>query len=787
MKTIKFKPIIFLLFLCIVFFYKIFANSDHTLYPALDNIYSSSQEKSLFSYSVYTHRDLPLWNPYVFSGSPFVGNPTSAMFYPLNILFLLFQANLSFSYMFALDVFLIGLFTYVYCRAIKMDKFGSLISAITIMFSGPLITMVFPGHLQNFNTFIWFPLALLFAELMIIKKSLTFSMLLGITIAFMLIAGIIQIAIYEIISLIIYFTLRSAFEIKSLPTAIKLAFLLGISFLTGVSIAAIQLMPGIEFSSLSERGDGLSYIFASDFSVNPRQVISSIFPYFFGSPINSTYWGKGNFWESTLYVGILPLFFAISSIILRRNRYVLIFSIIGIVALIYSFGKYGPIFPFLYGHIPGFDHFRVAGRFRYVYVFSLSILAGFGINFLLYNFKNKLKHLFLKFSVTIPAIILTFIIFLLFLAPSKFNVSVYEKYVLRNSFAMGINHTTLYNQTKADIIVFLTIILALYLAIVLKTKKIIGLNQLKVFIVFVCILDLWLFGSRFIATKNIKEIYKPTPIINRLISNGPIYRVFDMGGDYIPLLGEYKIESITGVHPLYLKDYRDFIWSIGKHANTPYESSFQINEIFHPIFLNLLNVKYVISNNKISLHGFSEVLNSNSTVTYGIQPNLTRYLYENSNSLPRAYIVPNAVVVPDKKKILNLLSNNGFNSKKYILLEKKSLNIQLENNSSFEEINVDRSSFNKIHLSVKMKGSGFLVLSEIAYPGWKAFINKKEVEILKANNILRSIYLTSGLHNVDFIYDPDSYTVGKYISLTALSAISMFFIIKGLIAFVNRN
>ncbi|MDO8660113.1 MAG: YfhO family protein [Candidatus Parcubacteria bacterium] len=774
MKITKVKALLILFILAHIFFYKIFS-FDQTVYPALDNLYSSSPEKSLFSYSIFTYKSLPLWNPYVFSGSPFLGNPTAAMFYPLNILFVLFQVNFAFGYMFVLDSFLIGSFTYLYSRTVKIDQYGSLISGITIMFSSPLITMVYPGHLQNFNTFIWFPLALLFLELMISRIKILFSLLLGITISLMLTAGIPQIAIYEIIALTIYFVLRSLFEIKSFNLALKLIFLLCLSFLAGILLSSVQLLPSIEFFGLSQRGNGLNYAFSSDFSINPRQIISVIFPYFFGSPINGSYWAKGNFWESTLYIGIFPLIFALLAVLFKKSRYVFIFSVLGLFALIYSLGKYGPIFPFFYHHIPGFDSFRVVGRFRYIYVFSLSILAGIGVNFLLNKFKNRIQHFFLKFSILIPIMIIISATFLLYFDTNKTNIYIYEKYVLRNSFAVGINHSILYEQTKKDIIFFLLITLSLYTAITLKRKKIISLNQLKIFIIFAIILDLWLFGSRFINTKNIKDIYRSTPILNKIIEDKSTYRVFDMEGAYIPLLSQYKVENITGVDPLYLKDYRDFLWSIGNHAEMLYESSLQITDISKPIILNLLNVKYVIANKKIIVDGLSEISSSNSTIEYAPKPNSLQYLYKNAELLPRAYIVPNAIV-SDKQKVLDLLLDKNFDPKKYIILEKQPAGVPLTNNSSFKQIDMFNPSFNRKSLKINMSDSGFLVLSEIAYPGWKAFDNNKEIEILKADYILRSLYLKPGYHDVEFIYNPDSYRVGMIISSITLLSYAVFFI-----------
>ena len=158
-------------------------------------------------------------------------------------------------------------------------------------------------------------------------------------------------------------------------------------------------------------------------------------------------------------------------------------------------------------------------------------------------------------------------------------------------------------------------------------------------------------------------------------------------------------------------------------------------------------------------------------------------MYQNTNTLPRAYIVPNAIVLP-KDKILDKLKDVNFDVRKQIILQKKP-NINLKNNSSFKEVKITHREPNKIQLETTLKESGFLVFSEIDYPGWKAYDNGKKLEIYNANYILRSIYLTQGDHNISLIYDPSSFKVGIAISsLTLLLSIAFLFY-KGVFRLVD--
>ncbi len=745
-----YKYYLLFLFLPLIFFGKVIFDQNYMLYPSQDIISIFSQEKNLFQDSIKTSGAFPFWNPYIFSGSPFLGNPTSAMFYPINLLFLIFPVDSVFSYVFMIDTILIGVFTYLFAKSIKLDNFSSFLSAITIMFSGPILTLIFPGHLVNFDTFIWFPLILLIYEKAIKKQKIIYAIIVAFPIALTLFAGASQIAVFSLLSAFIYFSLRTITNLPKINKSLYLRKTFVIFFLSiiiGFLLAAIQIIPTSEFSKLSARSDGLNYGFASDFSLHPKQVISFIFPYFFGNPANGTYWGKGNFWSLNGYIGILPLLLTAIALLIKPKRLSIIFLILGLFALLFSFGKYSFVFPFFFKYVPQFDSFRAPARFLYVYVFSFSILAGIGVNSFIQKTSISKKYL----SKIFIAILTTSIIFLItsILLIFNKNLQIYEKYILNNSYAVGINHLRLYFQFTNDIIMFSLVLLIFAISLFLRIKNKKSTNIFKTLLILIILSDLWFFSSKFISVRKINEVYTIPNLIRIIKNDKESFRIFDKKNLYLPVTERNKIENITGVHSLYIKDYRDFVWAIGDHENKPYESFFQIKKIQHTIFLNLLNVKYIIENNE---------------------------LIKNADFLPRAYVVPNAIILP-KQEIFSKLKNKDFDPKKQIILQKNP-GVNLTNFSSFKEVKIYHKEPNKIKLKTSLDAPGFLVLSEIDYPGWKAYDNDKELEIFNADYILRSVYLTKGSHKISFTYEPTSYTVGRNISILTLLLCFLFLIIK---------
>jgi len=86
-----------------------------------------------------------------------------------------------------------------------------------------------------------------------------------------------------------------------------------------LGIISIQLLPFLEYLSLSTRNlvDSERYF---SWSVLPTNLIGFIFPDFFGQPSKNLFWGRGNYQEFTVYIGVIPFILAIWAIINLRKK-----------------------------------------------------------------------------------------------------------------------------------------------------------------------------------------------------------------------------------------------------------------------------------------------------------------------------------------------------------------------------------------------------------------------------------------------------------------------------------
>ena len=108
-------------------------------------------------------------------------------------------------------------------------------------------------------------------------------------------------------------------------------------------------------------------------------------------------------------------------------------------------------------------------------------------------------------------------------------------------------------------------------------------------------------------------------------------------------------------------------------------------------------------------------------------------------------------------------------SKKICVENKSSLNYRKSTDTEInDKVEILKYTDGKIEISCKSDEDGFLVLNDLYYPGWRAFVDGKETPIYKTDYILRSIYLETGVHNVTFIYRPRSIIYGTLISVCSL-------------------
>ena len=307
---INFWPYIILLILTLFYF-------RHVLFLKPDQIiYGGDVNDQFFywkSYLVESVRSgiIPFWSPYSFSGTPFLAHPSSAAFYPFNLIFFFFPLNYAFMIYFLIHIFLASVFMY-YIASKSLDKFSSLISSIVFAFSGLFAARIYAGHLDIISSLIWIPLVFGFMHEAYLKYSKKAAVLAVLSLVMQILAGYQFVVILTLELLTIYTFLHLLFNferkkiILQLTRAMKILLLIFISF----GISAVQILPSIQFVNHSIRANGLPYSVAGWGSASLESLKLFFNPLIFGNPFPEGYSYAGpapNYFELIYYLGRLPL------------------------------------------------------------------------------------------------------------------------------------------------------------------------------------------------------------------------------------------------------------------------------------------------------------------------------------------------------------------------------------------------------------------------------------------------------------------------------------------------
>ena len=99
----------------------------------------------------------------------------------------------------------------------------------------------------------------------------------------------------------------------------------------------------------------------------------------------------------------------------------------------------------------------------------------------------------------------------------------------------------------------------------------------------------------------------------------------------------------------------------------------------------------------------------------------------------------------------------------------------LSENSEQDDIEIISHTATSVTIKCTMKSNGLLILSDLFYPGWHAYVNGEKTHIWRTNDVMRGIYLNEGSYEIEFSYKPLPLYIGCLISLfTLLSYIIAF-------------
>lgn len=715
---------------------------------------------------VLSHSTIPLWNPYQFSGTPVFANIQASMFYPLGFLFYLIPTEPAYECTIILHCALGAIFMYAFARDLSLNRAGAFLAAVIFSYNGFFMGHVYAGHLTFVQSYIWIPLIFLYLHKFVNTLHVKHAVFAGIFLGIQILAGFPQTTFYTILAVILFMTLQLAVWLKhgKLDSVFRLACGMVLMVLSGLSLAAIQILPTYEFMQLSSRSGGVSYEFATIDSFDPLNFVTFLIPNFFGNPVNSTYWKSTEvwqFWELGAYAGIGPLLLLGCVGKGAKARQVRRFLVLALLlSLFLSLGQYNPVYRSIY-HLPGFHHFRIPAQILYLYIFSLSILAGMGLENI-----SELESYSISYKIILGLGGLCFaaLIAMVLFGPSLFFSYVF-KIIGRPEFSPDLM-TRLHAIVKVSVFTGAGFFVLAAGLIHLVHKHRSRRSWAIAILLAVMTFDLWAFSNPLIKTTERGPDQKKMDLINVLNGDPQIHRVVAMSDSRVPNDGLlYRYQDIQGYDPLILKRYLSYI---NRSQNTPQCSEAVNVEHVRDLdnhLIRMLNVKYAISNHS--------------------------GLLKTADPLPRTYIVHKAITL-SSTRLLDFMMSDDFDPRQVVVFEDPQQkgafslspraalgtvgNTKPESamSDATEHCEIRTYGNEEIDLSVTMNDGGYLVLSEINYPGWVAYVNGRKKQLLTGNYLFRVLPLPNGHHDIVIRFEPTSFKLGMIITAVTVFFFALF-------------
>jgi hypothetical protein len=707
----------------------------------------------------------PLWDPYLFGGLPYIAAMHGDIFYPTFLLRMILPTDVAMTWGFIIHVFLSGLFTYGFLRAIGYSFYGALVGGIAYMMSGQIASYVSPGHDGKLFVSALFPLALWMLHLGFRQgKNWSWG-------AFALIIGLCvlsphpQLLQYTLLSAGAYslFLAFTSLDGLKLPrdVAIKRLGAALLAVILGLAVGAVQYLPVREYVKWSPRAGGFGdYDTATSYAWPPEEVLNAYLPQFSG--MLDHYWGRNLIHLHSDYVGVVVLVLAGAAFLGLRTdphrKQIIFWSVALLVTFLWSLGGATPFYHIPYALVPGTKFFRAPATIFFVGTLALAILACAGTERFL-QLRVSRKYLL---GWAIGGLVIAL------LASVGALTSIAESFAdTRAVDRVQANNTALVLGAWRSF-AFVLLVLGLWFA---YTRGRISNTVAAWALAALMAVDLWTIEHVYwMFMSPAKVIYASDPIVEILKKDPQPVRVLpfqirDTQQRDVFLTGDglmsHRIRSSLGYHGNQIGRYNDLLGITSRE-----------NRLFVPNVLQLTNTRYFLTNiPELPFVG-------NTTLVKGPVVNASGdsvYLYRLNAENPYSWVTPVAVKAPDDQVLATIL-NSRFDITRAALFDTSANVTVAQGVQSLPGPLAIKTSVRhyepgkvQIDLSAPAPEGASLVVSENYYPGWLASVDGKPARLGRADYSMIGVELPMGARSVELNFTSPTYEKGKTITWLAIA------------------
>lgn len=800
----------FLLFICISFMYftpiiegkqLIGHDTESWLYMAKETMDYNS-----------THNDVTLWTNSMFGGMPTyqisMTQPFNLIKYVEDVIHI-FPGQIG-----NLMLYLIGF--YILLLAFRVNPWLAMVGAIAFSFASYNFIIMVAGHNSKAITIAYMAPLIGSVFLAFRDQRLLGSLLTAFFLSLAVRANHVQILYYTVIILIFLALVELIFSIKEkeITSFLKTSGLLLAAAAIAVGMNATSLLTTNEYGKATMRGDsngltvdsqnsqhGLNRDYITQWSYGIGETMTLLIPDFKGGASASNlssdsetgkklaalgapdvdkilkenqfplYWGTQPGTSGPVYIGAIICFLFVLGLFLvdKRTKWWLLPMIILTVML--SWGRnFMWLTDIFINYVPLYNKFRTVSMMLVATGFGMTLMAILALKEVFAEKTDKQK---LIKPVMISAAIVGGIALIFALIPSlagNFTAAADAQFQGNNAFLKETLPLDRADMLRSDALRSLAFVIASAGLIWLYAKNFLKLKLAYVLFGILILFDLVPVAKRYLNNDNFKRprrvetLIEPTAADNIILQDKSQFRVLDatvnIFNDASP---SYFHKNIGGYHAAKLRRYQELInmhidKEIGQlfgafgRAKSPNVITNTMDSLG---VLNMLNMKYLIYNKQAA-----PLVNP----------------YANGN----AWFVNNIRIADNANEEMNMLGK--INTKTEMVVD-KSFAAQLPTKlTSDTSAHIALTSYKPNHLvyNFNSKTDQVAVFSEIYYEnGWNAYINGKLVPYVRADYLLRAMRLKAGTYDIEFMFEPKSYSIGNTIAL-----ISSILLILSILGFV---
>jgi Bacterial membrane protein YfhO len=455
----------------------------------------------------------------------------------------------------------------------------------------------------------------------------------------------------------------------------------------------------------------------------------------------SAYWGPQDFSGGSYYAGAIVVFLFVIGILFADKKYVWWLVPISALGLMLSWGdSFASFNYFMFDYLPGYNKFRSHNFALVMILVSMPLLGMMGVEaFITKGIDKKSKEKLLMAFIFTGGLCLALIIFAglgSFIKDGEGQLPVWFTKALASDRK---------SLLRADAFRSFAFILSIFVMLYFNVGKKISEIGFYAFLIFMIAMDIAIVDRRYFSKENYQRkrdnsFHANTPADEEILKDKSYYRVYNLQGAMAEARTSYSHYSLGGYHGAKLRRYQDLYDSCISRETQMLYADAQAGQLDFKKFgvLNMLNAKYMV---------------------YGSEAG---NIIPNPNANGAAWFVNEVVSVSSPTEELK---ETGEVDTKLVAV------INGYKTTSFQQDSLSKvvlSEFKPSYLKYESESSadGLVVFSEIYYPkGWHAWIDGKEVNLLRANYLLRALEIPAGKHVIEFKFEPKPYVVGNKVTM----------------------